>query len=171
MRNLFWNILAWFVTRRVITCFIIKSALDRPYHHIGEYMQRWWLTPRFLLTRDKDGYLIPYPWLPKILKCRLHWTKLPDQERHLHNHPCENTSVILCGGYEESVLSSGFDWVFTRKKGDVIHRNATDYHALVNVTQAGCFSLWFMGKEVNNWGFSVDGKHINAKDYLNPPKK
>jgi len=48
----------------------------------------------------------------------------------------------------------------------VVKRNAKDYHSIVDVSNDGVFSLWFMGKKVNEWGFLVGGEHIDHKNYF-----
>jgi len=154
--------------------YVMRSAYSKPYFHLHGYMYRWWVTPRFLLTEDENGNLCPYSWVPKVLRCRLHHIVREDAGRSLHNHPCDNVSIVLSGWYSEKSLSSESS---TRGMLDeymydvalpfqVVKRNAKDYHSIVDVSNDGVFSLWFMGKKVNEWGFLVGGEHIDHKNYF-----
>jgi hypothetical protein len=61
----------------------------KPYQHLTNYMQRWWL------VQAADG------------KChkaaRLHHILRSDLDRALHGHPWDNASLLLRGGYWEVV--------------------------------------------------------------------
>lgn len=82
-----------------------------------------------------------------------------DPERPLHDHPWENMSVILAGGYREVLNKSptsrmNYEKEFIRGPGDVIFRKAAWAHRLFmpegvpyTMSQFSC------GPKVRKWGF------------------
>ena len=114
---------AWAETR-------MKSAPD---FVIGDdYLRRWWVVPR---NEQCNVYL--------------HHIIHSDDDRALHDHPWDNTSMILRGDYVE-VTPEGR---FFRQAGDMITRSATDAHRLEVLGPEGCVSLFFTGPKVREWGF------------------
>lgn len=66
-----------------------------------------------------------------------------------HDHPWENTSVILAGGYWE-VTPEGRWW---RARGDVIQRSARALHRIELEPGLEPWSLFITGPKVREWGF------------------
>lgn len=110
-----------------------------------EYLDRWHLIPR------NDFFNI-----------YLHRTRADDY-RVLHDHPWDNLSIILWGGYYESVpsIKQGEGNPFTegkvikwRKPGTFVYRKA-DWppHSLSLSKGKACWSLFITGKMKRNWGF------------------
>jgi hypothetical protein len=80
---------------------------------VGEYLFRWYVVPR---NHEGNVYF--------------HVQTASDPERPLHDHPWDNTSVILAGGYMEIIdtepeIDHPTRYTVRRRKGDVIHRPAT----------------------------------------------
>lgn len=163
MKNLFWRLLARLLAKPKVTNFLINQAESKPYFHLDGYMHRWWLTPRFLLTRDENGNLFPYRWLPSILKCRVHHILRADNDRHLHDHPADNRSIILRGYYDEQDV---FGQSNIRCAGQTVFRRAECFHKIAYVPIYGVWTLWFLGDQTNKWGFLVDGRKVYYKTYL-----
>lgn len=146
---------------------LIADAHLNPYWHLDGYMLRYWVTPRLLLTRDENGNLVPYSWLPKLLKVRLHIILRSDNGRHMHNHPCDNTSILLEGKYLEEVCQRGKKpYAHIVRAGSVAHRKAETYHRLTILEGECVTSLWFMGKKSNDWGFLVDDAFVSKDKYF-----
>lgn len=83
-----------------------------------------------------------------------------DPDRPLHNHPWDNTSVILAGGYKETIcMSEGppddkSTFVMLRHSGDVIFRRAGWSHRLELLPhETYTMSLFTTGPKVREWGF------------------
>lgn len=85
-----------------------------------------------------------------------------DPERPLHDHPADNTSVILSGGYDELLDEHpGRTWINTssvqtlkRRAGDVIHRKAEWAHRLLLPPGFGyTMTLFMFGPKRREWGF------------------
>lgn len=111
-----------------------------------EYIRRWYLVPR---NRYVNAYL--------------HQALLDDDEPP-HDHPWPNISIILRGGYWETVFNplqdSGGHWhlpgiSFWRGPGSVVFRRATTAHRLMveNTTAHHSWSLFITGPMVRDWGF------------------
>lgn len=96
------------------------------------YMLRWWLIPR---NRWFNIYL------HKILR--------DDDDRALHDHPWYSLSVVLSGGYRE-LTPRGVRIVHP---GGIILRGAEYSHRLELLDNKPCWSLFFTGPRVREWGF------------------
>lgn len=101
-------------------------------HDGQDYLRRWWVVPR-------NNYSNVY--LHKIL--------MPDDDRALHDHPWDNTSLIIKGSYRE-ITPAG---EFIRSPGDIINRKATDAHRLELVNSEPIISLFMTGPVIREWGF------------------
>jgi len=128
------------------------------------YLYRWHLKPR-----DRTG---------ATGNLYFHIQVADDPERPHHDHPWENMSVILAGGYRESVLMGSFrssageftpmiDEI-TRLPGDVIFRKASDAHHLRLLPgELYSMSQFATGPKVREWGFwCPDGLWVPANDVI-----
>lgn len=97
------------------------------------YLRRWWVVPR-------NPFCSVY--LHEILRS--------DDDRALHDHPWENTSIVLAGGYIEHTLDGGFE----RRAGDVVNRSAETLHRLVVPDGGRAVTLFMTGPRVREWGFA-----------------
>lgn len=141
---------------------IIQSAMKRPYYHLEGYMNRWWLTPRFLLTKDEEGFDVPYEWVPMWARVRVHHIFRPDNDRHLHDHPADNLSIVLKGYYDEQDIVGRSN---IRAAGCLVRRRAECFHKIAYVPSNGVWTLWFMGEKRNDWGFLVNGRKVPWRTY------
>ena len=117
----------------------------KPDFIIGDnYLRRWWVVPRNHL---QNVYL--------------HEINKSDDDRALHDHPWDNVSVLLRGGYTE-VTPEG---TFERKAGEVIHRPATALHRLIVPNNAKVVSLFFTGPRIREWGFDCPQGWRHWKDF------
>ncbi len=110
------------------------------------YLYRWHMIPR---ANDEDGSNVYF-----------HVQVNDDPERPLHNHPWDNMSVILAGGYKEVLcMSEGYPepaatYTLIRQKGDVIFRRARWSHRLLMIPdQQYTMTMFATGPKVNKWGF------------------
>lgn len=110
------------------------------------YIHRWYVTPR-------NRYFNVY----------LHQTLLDDDEPP-HDHPWANVSILLRGGYWETVFNPLQDsrgvwhlpgFVRWRPPGSVVFRRATRVHRLTveNTDARESWSLFITGPVVRDWGF------------------
>jgi hypothetical protein len=108
------------------------------------YMRRWWIVPR---NEQQNVYL------HEILR--------DDEDRALHDHPWDNTSLLLIGKYRE-ITPEG---VFLREAGSLVSRKATDAHRLELIDGAPCVSLFFTGLKVREWGFHCPNGWVHWRDF------
>lgn len=105
------------------------------------YLYRWWVTPR-----EEFGNVY------------LHVQVASDPtDRPLHDHPWDNQSVILSGGYEERFVRS-MPWGREASRfvvqGDVVHRLATEAHRLILPAHFPyTMTLFTTGPVKRQWGF------------------
>lgn len=120
--------------------------------HGGQYMSRWYLLPR-----------------NRWLNVYLHRYRGPDPDPCLHDHPWDNVSLILKGGYLEKVLdlehcrvdvALGSDRVaqlpvqlIARRAGDVVIREATQPHTIDSLLAVPTWTLFATGPLIRKWGF------------------
>jgi hypothetical protein len=127
---------------------------------------------RIILDRDNiKPYLVRYYLLLKDRKhfpfnITLHKILMSD-ETTLHSHPWNWGTVILKGGYWEHTP----DGKFWRGPGHIRFKKADSLHWLeLGKDKDGkdipCWSLFFMGKQKQEWGFKVNDKIIGHKEYL-----
>lgn len=115
------------------------------------------------------GWLVKPAWWTFGCGARVHCTLQSDNDRHLHDHPWWNISVLLRNGYDEVMpynggagewtwLRSIGDWsevTYTRWRGagDVVFRRATDRHRLNVAEGQPAYSLFIVGPRKRLWGF------------------
>lgn len=144
---------------RLIDWLIDKAKRD-PYLHIDDYMERYWLIKRRW-------------WLP--FSIRVHHILRSDDDRHLHDHPWLNISIVLRGGYFEVTPKTQIcnctplDPVW-RKRGSIVFRLPSTRHRLVVQPGDDVWSLFIMGPKVQDWGFYLDdGSKVLWQDYGQAP--
>lgn len=110
----------------------------------GAYLFRWHVVPR----NEAAGVY-------------LHVQVASDPERPLHDHPWDNMSVILAGGYDEVVQPeppNGDVFVRQLRKGGVAMRRAETAHRLILPDDIKyTISQFTMAFKRRKWGFWIDG--------------
>jgi hypothetical protein len=145
---------------------ITRNAMQTSYFHLDDYMKRYWVTSDPKANPDQK------------LAGRIHIIERPDYEDAMHDHPWENISVILHGGYIERVpvqqhqeikLDSVEFCDIIRSTGDVIHRKATDRHKIVMVDPTvQTISMFITGPWEQDWGFyDAERGKVYWREYLN----
>jgi len=120
----------------------------RPDFVIGDsYLLRWWVIPR-----------------NELYNLYLHDIRKSDDDRAMHDHPWENTSLVVSGGYLEHTPQG----VFERKAGDIIHRKPTDLHRLEVIPGQRAITLFATGPKVRDWGFQCPKGWVSWQDFTSP---
>ena len=126
----------------------MQMRLRDPDFIIGEverpYIRRWWIVPR-------NQYSNLY----------LHETLRSDDDRAMHDHPFDNTSVLIEGSYIEHTPAG----VFTRHPGEVVHRPAHALHRLEIPEGGRALSLFFTGSKIREWGFDCPQGWRHWRDF------
>ena len=168
MKDKLLNILAKVLAYQPIRDRIIEKAKNRPYTHIGDYMERYWII-------EEDSALA------KLLgvSIRLHIIKRPDQDRALHTHPFTFRTFILEGGYTElrdlEVLLTplySMSNSYHRVSGTTYKLDRTTPHAIVSLdNNEPAVSLFVYGQRKGDWYFDTDEGLIPHAKYLNEQEK
>jgi hypothetical protein len=123
----------------------------KPDFVIGDhYLHRWWVVPR----NEKSNV-----YLHEILHS--------DDDRAMHDHPWDNTTIVLEGSYEEHTPSS----VFQRAAGDVVRRKATETHRLVIPDGGRALTLFLTGPVERVWGFHCPKGFVPWYDFVDADDK
>lgn len=165
--------LGQFLSHPLIADLLIEQAKKTPYFHLHDnggdlYMGRYWLIP-------------PVPGLDG-LEARIHHIARPDNDRHLHDHPRDFTSVVLRGGYVEEVplrplgiedpLWDGDRELVERVErplGSIMSRRATDRHRIIEVAP-DTWTLFITSASRQEWGFHTPEGKILWWKYLGLPE-
>lgn len=101
---------------------------------IGEnYLERWHVVPR---NEDMNVYL--------------HRFSRSDDDRALHDHPWDNTTYVLSGGYIEHKDDGEAVWRF---EGSIVQRHARAAHRIELIKKQPVISLFVTGPKIREWGF------------------
>ena len=145
------------------------QPLARPGNYASlEDMQAWALgimqrAPDFVIG---DDYLRRWWVIPRNEGCNvyLHEIRKSDDDRALHDHPWENTSYLLIGGYIEHTPEGRF----IRSAGDIVQRPANALHRLEVVPGTSCISLFITGPKVRDWGFACPQGWVPWHEFTDP---
>ena|SRR6202158_3596098 len=116
--------------------------------------------PDLVIAPDGKAYLYRWHLVPRGGAANLyfHIQVADDPERPLHDHPWDNTSVILAGGYEEHICKGRPNAlntrIYIRAPGEMIHRAADWSHRLLMLDNTPYAMTVFMtGPKKRDWGF------------------
>jgi hypothetical protein len=170
-----WTVIARFLARPAVADYLIRRAQRTPYSSIVKdgdlYMERFWLFNPYPDTgasgADRKRWRFP-------LSIRVHHIWLPDQDRHLHDHPWHARTIILRGDYTEQrrrIVQGGrldkiIDTLYLREPGDTATLKFGEFHRITDVSHDGVWTLFITGKYRGTWGFNVDGVKVQWRKYL-----
>lgn len=132
----------------------VQIAGRAPDFKVGEkYLDR-----RFIIPRNDFANVY------------LHEMNADDDDRALHDHPYDNASLILAGGYLEHVPDGPS---IERKPGDFVTRKAEDAHRLELYRDGDgkpvtCLSLFLTGPRRREWGFHCPNGWIPWQEFVDP---
>lgn len=120
--------------------------------------------PDLVIAPDGVPYIYRWHVIPQNPQCGtyFHIQVSDDPERPLHDHPWDNMSVILSGGYDELwdprpwQECSKFCLPETRqlRQGDVVFRKAEEAHRLLLPKEfSHTMTLFSTGPKRREWGF------------------
>lgn len=119
-------------------------------------------------------------WTP-LFSIYLHNILKSDEDKHLHSHPWDYTSIILRGGYTEflarrtnlydillSFLFSSCPDPFqteinTFKPFSMVRRKKEDYHKISLLSPT--WTLVWTGRRNESWGYLVNNEHVDHETY------
>jgi len=117
--------------------------------------------PDLIIAPDGNPYLYRWWVIPHNNLCGVyfHIQVADDPERPLHDHPFDNTSTILAGGFLEKIdtnpeFKPGVCPTRRRRPGDVVFRQAEWAHRLFLPEGVPySMSLFTTGPHRRDWGF------------------
>jgi hypothetical protein len=121
-------------------------------------------TPDFHVGPDDDHQLQRWFIVPRnpFHNVYLHRFLRSDDDRACHNHPWENTSLVLSGEYRE-MFSDGSSVI--RHEGEIIPRAATVFHR-VELVSGPVVTLFFTGPIIQGWGFLCGDRFVRWRDFV-----
>ena len=123
-----------------------------------------------IIAPDGNPYLYRWYVIPhnKLANVYFHLQIADDPERPLHDHPWDNQSVILAGGYTETFQDNppnGSIKLRNVMAGDVVARRAHEAHRLTMLYDLPyTMTLFSTGPKRRAWGFWYGQEWVNAKD-------
>jgi hypothetical protein len=155
--------------QRWLIHFLLSKAVEED--KIGNYMCRFWL------WRKKDKNKIQY---------RLHNILRSDYGYDLHNHPSWYFTIILSGGYWETVVykkaedipkgarlidymrRGGYKAQVWHGAGSILFRGKDHYHKLIlDMSKPITWTFFIFGKvKDNDWGFKTNKGFSSHHKYL-----
>ena len=153
MKQRLWSaIAAYLFNHQRLVEILFARALKTPYHHLEGYMLRWWL-------------IAPSKWLP--FSARFHFILRADIDHHMHDHPWAFRSIVLSGWYEEQQLTPDGGITYKVRRAGTTHRcELGQFHRINNVSENGVLTLVIIGKKQDSWGFLVNHKRVDWREYL-----
>lgn len=125
----------------------LMSSRDPDFIIGDNYLLRWWVIPR-----------------NEMFNLYLHDIRKSDDDRAMHDHPWENTSLLISGSYIEHTPEG----IFHRRKGDIITRKAESLHRLEVIPGDRCITLFATGPKVRDWGFACPKGWVSWQDFCAP---
>lgn len=117
--------------------------------------------------RSKDGVLHFRRY--RLFSCKyfsifIHRIYKSDEDLHPHSHPWNFVSIILGGGYVETLYREGVEKIVA-KPFSILFRRYYEYHKIELI--ATTTSLVFTGSRLDeDWGYLGDNiTHIQHEDY------
>ena len=168
------RLLARTLARPAVADWLIRRALRTPYSSIISddklYMERFWLFNPYPDSGASGADRKPWRFPISI---RVHHIILPDQDRHLHDHPWNARTFILRGWYREAkprahcgMSNAASDYFVNRLTGETATLAFGEYHRITEVSEGGVWTLFVTGKYRGAWGFLVDGAKVQWRRYL-----
>lgn len=145
---------------------VTKADREIAHQYIGSLLT----PPDLIIAPDGKPYI--YRWHivrdSELASIYFHIQVADDPERPLHDHPWDNMSVILSGGYTELLkCNPRTDPIqrIERNKGDVVFRKASWAHRLLLKSETGyTMSQFVTGPKVREWGFWYPSGWRSFKD-------
>lgn len=129
--------------------------------------------PDLVIAPDGNPYLYRWFLIPRnnLANVYFHIQVASDPERPLHDHPWDNTSVILSGGYNEvwdaapDIKRHGGAITRALRAGNTVHRRATEAHRLILPPDIlYTMTIFSTGPTLRPWGFWFPDGWRDAKE-------
>lgn len=135
----------------------------------NEYGQRWSIMRVFNIPSPT------HPGITYLKRLRIvqtpmfgfyiHWINLPDEDRDPHDHPWKFISIVLRGGYKESVYTTRKQIYYNEHKRFSVHKMGTEKAHQITKLQPRTVTLIFTGKRSREWGFWTEQGWVPWREY------
>jgi hypothetical protein len=157
-----WQEFARYVAQPHVADRIIERAQLTPYFHLDGYMNRWWLFNPHQPNSDGEGREFP-----ELASVRIHQILRADNDRDLHNHPWDARTIILKGWYDELREGENGRIVHAKRRaGDTAAISAKTFHTITAVAPETVWTMFFMGRKVQPWGYATERGFVHWSEYL-----
>lgn len=139
-----------------------------------------WRDPDFVIAPEGEPYLLRWHIIPRNEKANvyMHLMLKGDAGREFHDHPWRSFSVVIGGGYEESIEDYEYDYICKeyidtttvnkQTAGCTWFREASESHRLdMTKDHKYALTIFSTGPKVREWGFSTDEGWVHWEDYVN----
>ena len=136
--------------------------------HMIQWAKRLMLSrgPDIIIGDPADPYMHRWHVVPRNEVCNVYLHKImrSDDDRALHDHPWNNTTWVLEGGYWEHLMGGYRVW---RPAGWTGERQATTLHRLeLDPARAPCaLTLFTTGPKLREWGFQCPNGWVHWQDF------
>lgn len=107
----------------------------------------------------KRWRLLETPWFSVFV----HHILRSDTDRDLHTHPWKFTSFLLKGSYVEELNDPSNK--IEHSAPCIIKRKPSDAHRITLKDGKPVWTLFFVGKKTNEWGFNTSAGWVHNKEY------
>lgn len=140
---------------------LLPEDLAKFFALVGDEGLNYIREPDLCIAPDGEPYIYRWHLVPRNVvgaNVYLHLQVASDPERPLHDHPWDNVSHVLAGGFRELyVRDPENNWNQQERlirPGQVIYRRAEECHRLFLLPeQLYSISLFTTGPAVRDWGF------------------
>ncbi len=154
MKDKMFSLLAKVCSFSPVRNTIVRYAKRRPYTHIGDYMERYWIIHEGSRLSSILGHSV-----------RLHVIKQPDNDRAMHTHPFSFRTMVIDGGYME--IRQRHIEGYIRHTGDSYELDKNIPHMIYNLLDGKpATTIFITGKREDDWYFDTDQGLIPHKQYL-----
>lgn len=134
---------------------------------------------RFDIWKEIDGVNTLYLRRFRIIQTKwfglyVHYIPMPDQDRHLHDHPWNFGVFLLNGGYVEEIpdphdpaweTGTGSTITKIRRRFTFRTQQAEQLHRIREILP-GTWTLFFRGNKRRHWGFQTENGWKHWLNYL-----
>lgn len=144
-------------------------AKYKDMYHEGKPAVRWGIMKKFKISSTTgEAYLTRWRLIATpYFNIFLHKIDGPDPDRHPHDHPWNFLSMVLWGGYHESVHQPHHVRVGKHHRLFSCHTmQRGQYHRIMKLDRKPTWTLVLTGPRKGDWGFLTNIGHVQWKEYL-----
>jgi len=121
--------------------------------------------------KSRDGELhfrrwriIETPWF----SIYVHGIYKADEDKHMHDHPWNYTSIVLRGFFSERIPDPNRpnrEECLVLGPSKIVRRKAEQFHKIEQLHSPTVYTLFFTGRRRREWGYRTEHGWIDHKTY------